>query len=139
MVMSFDSMRYSATTSAAICFFVLLSSFDLTRAARVAITWGWGVLVTRRGSRERMLIGGGKIGFGSAHMGGVGGHLTNTGSMVPIGVGWRGPVIVIDSVSASNPRSYRSWATGGGDCWRYHASSKTAWWHDFTMPDSKSR
>ncbi len=99
-------MRYSATTSAAICFLVLLSSLDLTRAARATITLGCGVSVMRSGSGE--LRHSGKGGVGAGHWGndlvGRGGHATDMGIMVPIGVGCRGPDRVIGSLPTSNPR-----------------------------------
>jgi len=37
--------------------------------------------------------------------GGIGGHVTEMGEMVPTGIGWSGPSAVIESVSASKPRS----------------------------------
>ena len=43
-----------------------------------------------------------------------------------------------DLSSGLSPISYSNWAAGGGDGWRYQASSKSAWWLVFTMPDVRS-
>jgi hypothetical protein len=58
--------------------------------------------------------------------GGLGGHGTLTGEMVPIGVGRRMPSMETKSDSASRPMLYRNCVAGGWKCCRYQALSKIA-------------
>ena len=68
--------------------------------------------------------------------GAMGGH-----GDVGTGLGWDAlcGMLSCGGVSGSRPRSYSSCAAGGRRGWRYHASSKVAWWLVFTVPVVVSR
>jgi hypothetical protein len=92
------------------------------RAARALTVCGVraasGIDVTRRGRGAYRLWGGGVYSLSVSKslvrswVSG-GGQGTIMGVTVPGAIGWTGPEVVMGSVSASKPRSYRSWAAGG--------------------------
>jgi hypothetical protein len=104
----------------------------LVRAALAVMGQGSSLVRERRGRWRIILQSGATHLLAPLHTVVIGGHGTNTFSIVP-GV-QKSKVIGSDSAadsagglpSGSMPKSYRSWAAGGREGCKYHASSNCA-------------